>query len=138
MKKITLYYPALLLSLTILSGCSWLNKPYLYGNDSCGENKTAYVYSNGKAAICLNEGSVAYILCVRELSVSSEVNKNILGGSASVPIANSAGVSADFNSDNSINIEYASEENLAKARAKAIQTCVDIYDKYPYLKAVNE
>ncbi|MCW8932100.1 MAG: hypothetical protein OQL19_17945 [Gammaproteobacteria bacterium] len=111
-----------------MSGCSWLNKPYLYGNESCGVGKTAYVYSNGKAAICLNEKSVAYIICARELGVISDETKNKTEGDISIPLAKTVEVGAK--SENTVKVVYASEGDLVEARASAIETCVDIYSTY--------
>ncbi len=112
------------------NGCAWLNAPYLYGNDSCGDkNKTAYVYSNGKAAICLNEKSVAYMLCARELAIITDNKQDTVSGRIEVPaspvpgnVAGTVGVSSD--------ITYADGGELGKARARAIDTCINIYNEY--------
>lgn len=124
-------------SVVVLGGCSVLNnKPRLYGNDSCkSDHKTAYVYSNGNAAICLNEKSVAYMVCARKLGISSENhNTHVQGGVSASKEQLSPELQIEGN--NTVNISYAETGELALARAKAIQTCVDIYNTYPTV-AVN-
>ncbi len=113
-----------------LSSCSWLNKPYLYGNDSCGEGKTAYVYTSGTAAICLNEKSVAYIICSREPGVISDVKNKNINGNLSAPISG-ANVTGGVNASSDSTTLYASEDGeLVSARAEAIKTCTKIYNNY--------
>lgn len=129
MKKYGKWLGVLGISLLVLSGCSVLNKPYLYGNKSCGANKTAYVYANGKAAICLDEKSVAYMVCSRELGINSEENITGVKGSVSVPIEKVI-PELKVEGNNTVKITYADTGELATARAKAIQTCVDIYNTY--------
>jgi hypothetical protein len=115
--------------MTGISGCSWLNKPYLYGNDSCGEGKTAYVYLNGHSAICLSEKSVAYIVCARELGVISDKKDSSIKSDITIPIGNIK-PEIGVNVSDEVKILYASEGKLAEARANALQTCVDIYNTY--------
>ena len=113
-----------------INGCAWLNAPYLYGNDSCGDKeKTAYVYSNGKAAICLNEKSVAYMLCARELAIITDTKRDAVSGSIEVPdsqVPGKVGGAVEVSSD----ITYADGGELGKARARAIDTCIAIYNEY--------
>lgn len=118
-----------LVFLLALSGCSLLNKPHLYGNKSCGVNKTAYVYTNGKAAICLDEKSVAYMVCSRELGMSSDENITGITGNLAVPVEKVI-PELKIEGNNMVKITYAETGELAIARAKAIQTCVDIYNTY--------
>ena len=123
-------YIFLVLSLGFFSGCAYFNAPHLYGNDSCKDkNKTAYVYPNGKAAVCLNESSVAYMLCARDLAIIADDKKDSLSGSINVPVSGAQsqfGVSATEDSK----VDYATEGELANARAEAIRTCIKIYETY--------
>lgn len=123
-------YTFLVLSLGFINGCAWLNAPYLYGNDSCGDkNKTAYVYPNGKAAICLNESSVAYMLCARDLAIITDSKMDSVSGSISAPVSGvPSQLGASIGEDSKV--DYATEGELAKARADAIKTCIKIYETY--------
>lgn len=112
-----------------LSACTWIDRPYLYGNESCGAGKTAYVFSSAKAAICLAEESVAYMLCARELGVIAENESSLLSGAVepgSLPAA--VGVNAALVT--TLQKVYAQEGELAAARARAIDTCVKIFEDY--------
>lgn len=117
-------------SIATLSGCSVLNKPKLYGNKSCGEGKTAYVYSSGNAAICLNEASVAYMVCARELGVLSAESKGAIKGSLSADILEQGKGEVSGEKSQEVVVKYAHEGPLAEATAKAIGTCIEIHNTY--------
>jgi hypothetical protein len=113
----------------LLSGC-FHNSPKLYGNDSCGDGKTAYVYSSGNAAICLNEASVAYMICARELGVLSVDTSGLVKGNLSANVLNKAATHTGGEASNTVNVKYADEGPLAQATARAIDTCIDIHKNY--------
>lgn len=117
-------------SLLALSGCSAINSPKLYGNNSCGSNKTAYVYTSGNAAICLNEASVAYMVCARELGVlTTEVNST-RKANISANAIDKATAEGSIDSTGKVSKSFASDGVIAEATAKAIETCIKIHDTY--------
>lgn len=114
----------------VLSGCSTFNSPKLYGNDSCGSNKTAYVYTSGNAAICLNESSVAYMVCARELGVLTTEMNSTRKANVSADVADKATASGGLETTDTVTVTSASDGVIAVATAKAIETCIKIHDTY--------
>lgn len=114
----------------VLSGCSSVSAPKLYGNESCGSGKTAYVYASGNAAVCLNESSVVYMICARELAIlSAELNdKNEANLTADV--LGKGKISAGASGEGKAITTSASTGVIAEATAKAINTCIEIHKSY--------
>ncbi|NKI16244.1 hypothetical protein HCU74_02305 [Spongiibacter sp. KMU-166] len=127
MKKIV----TLITFATLASGCSVLNKPKLYGNDSCkNPDKTAYVYSSGNAAVCLKESAVAYMICARELGILSAKSSGGIKGKATVDVAGQGKADGSAESSKEVIVIYADKGPLAVATADAIRTCIQIHDNY--------
>jgi hypothetical protein len=114
----------LFLTLTLaLTACK---KPFLYGNDSCGAGQTAYVTVGEKAAICLPQNQVAYMMCTRELSLvehnseySTSTEAQVTLGYAGATVAPSVAT----NLSEGIRQKWAAEGKLEEARAQALRTC---------------
>ena len=115
---------------TLCSGCSLFNKPRLYGNDSCGAGKTAYVYASGNAAICLNEASVAYMICARELGILTAESTGTIKGNVEADVLQKGNASAGGEADQTVKVTYADTGPLADATARAIHTCIEIHNNY--------
>jgi hypothetical protein len=127
-----------LVASSLLGGCS--GRTLLYGADSCGGDLAAYVYTTGKSATCLPMQQTAYLLCVRELSLSERSDSSTREGGGQLGLTVS-GVGADAGANvklaEAAASKWTNEGDLAKARAKAIDACIGILDK-PVLKAEDK
>lgn len=122
-----------LLAITLLAlGCS--SQTLLYGNDSCGEGRAAYVSANGRAATCLPEDQTAFILCARELSLSESnttSNRTVEAQVGITVVEAEGGAAAAVNLQEALTQKWSAEGELAKARAAAVDACVGLLDKPP-------
>lgn len=122
--------PIISAAIMILSGCSSFNSPKLYGNESCGSGKTAYVYASGNAAVCMNESSVVYMVCARELAILSAELKDRAGANLSINVLGEGEGELGLEREGSATVSSASSGVIADATAEAIRTCIDIHKTY--------
>lgn len=101
-------------------------KPYLYGNTSCGEGQTAYVTVGDKAAICLPSYQVAYMMCIRDLSLVEHDSDYSTKTSGKLPISYGGGTIAPEASrelSEGYKAKWAGEGSLSEARGRALDMC---------------
>jgi hypothetical protein len=111
-----------------LAACASSRLP-LYGSDSCGVGLTGYVDTSRGSAVCLPEENVAYILCVREISLGSSTRESTRGGSGDLGIGYGdikIGGSAEVHFHEQSGQTWASDPAIAAARADAINSCKEL------------
>lgn len=133
MRKKTILALTFLLASTSLTACA-AKKILLYGESSCAAGTSAYVTKDGNAAICLPSEQVAYMLCVRELSMV-EHSSDFSSETAVKVAASYAGSSVAPEISNKVadrvSAKFAAEGKLEEARARTLDTCANFLVKQP-------
>ena len=114
-----------LASVLALSACA-TDRPYLYGNESCGDERTAFPTADGRAAVCLLEDQVAFVLCARELGLASVIDTSRTTGSMTLNVSELGEGGLEGAAESGLSQYFVSEGKLAEARARAIDACIGL------------